>query len=116
VILDTDKEQAQFRASGTAPRFIDIELDGKELAEFPECGRSDVDFFRIRSHSRDLPESIKNLKWKRVSFISETDKKERGNLKFSDNIETLVSKYVAARNTELDPERLIEMGKKYMGW
>lgn len=116
-ILDTDKETATFKPNTEAPHFIDVELTEKELAG-PSIayGRPDIDFFRIRSHSRELSEDIKSLKWKRISFVEETAAKERGSLKFSDNLATLVTKYVEARNTTLDSERLIEMGKHYIGW
>ena len=120
-ILDTESENpVEFVPNFGSPQFIDVELrenDEKLISEglVPFAGRPDHDYFRIKSHLKELPDIIKALKWKRVAMAeSETDKKSRADLKFSDTEEALMRKYIKVKNPGLDEERLVTLGRRYL--
>lgn len=110
-ILDTEKNAVEFVQNDLSPKFIDWEVRGKADVF---TGRPDIDYYRVKAHGQELPESLNTLKWKRVSVITENDKKQRADLKFSDTGEEIISKYVTAKNPNLDTDKLIEMGRRYL--
>lgn len=115
--LDTDTLKAHFVENTESPQFIDVDFGDQErdlATELP--GRGDKDFYRIKLRSRDIPESVRSLTWKRLSFAgTEADQKTRTSISFSDSAEALIQKYVNSKApADLDKEQLVALGRKYL--
>jgi len=112
-ILDTETGFS-FIENQDSPQFYDVDVFD---SNFVLQGRPDTDYYRVKINGSSIPDAIKALKWKRVSFVSgdEEEKKKRADIKFSDDSETLILKYLTAKPHDgLDQDRLVEMGRKYL--
>jgi DNA repair exonuclease SbcCD nuclease subunit len=114
-ILDTEKEhQLKFVPNISSPEFVDYIWDpnAKEKEILGNWGR---DFYRLKviGHA-ELPERLKRIKWKRVSYEIKGQVKKRTSISFSDKKEDIIEKYVVLRGGNLDHKKLIEMGRRYL--
>ncbi len=121
-VFDSDKNEAKFIPNKMSPEFIDYVYDpnAKEKGFIP--GDWEKDFYRIEvvgNHS--LPERLRRIKWKRVSYrwLPEQKKRVKGGMTFSTAKKELIEKYVeyrlgkTAKNT-IEREQLIALGEKYL--
>lgn len=120
-VFDTASRALQFIQNSSAPRFIDLDVDEKLAKEIEAKGLMALpgspgeDYYRVKLYTHDIPDAIKQLRWKRISVAGGADGKSRTSIKFSDDVETLVRKYVEQRAPEgLDKERLVEIGRRLL--
>lgn len=109
--LDTDAQQLDFIENTESPQFITLRISS-DAQWVP--GRQFKDFYRINVEGPDIPEVVSVLKWKRILMESGSAKKERAGIKLSDTTEDVIAKYVKAKNSDLDEEILINLGKELL--
>ena len=113
---DSKVPELTFIKNKEAPEFIDYIYDkNKEEKEFIP-GDWEKDYYRIKViGNHELPERLKRIKWKRVSYELRDIKKTRTTISFSDKKEYLLMKYVEVRAAEhLDKKTLVEIGREYL--
>jgi len=110
-IYDFDKDNLEYIENLESPRFYDLHIKrGDE--KIP--GRPDKDFYRIRVETENLPSSISDIVWKRVSCEVTVGKKKRANISIEDKIEDIIAKYVETKSPNLDRKKLIDLGRRYL--
>lgn len=99
-----------------APEFIDYIYDPEKKEKEFIPGNWEKDYYRIKViGNHELPERLKRIKWKRVSYELDSVKKTRTTISFSDKKEDLLAKYAEMRAPKhLDKKRLIEIGREYL--
>jgi len=113
LFLDTEEGTVKPLANGTSPKFRTIiTTDGSEITALTDEEAS-RDFFRIIVQGSEMPD-LSRLRWKRVKVESVSDKKKRTTISFSDSTQDLITKYVKARNSDLDEGLLIDAGRRYL--
>jgi len=112
-VLDTEKGLSHIE-NEESPCFYDLEVSLGDEIEIP--GRPEIDYYRVVvAGGREVPDSLKAIRWKRISFKATSSSSTRADLKFSDTTETLMRKYIKVRNADsLDEERLLERGRRYL--
>ena len=111
-VYDDETNDVKFHQNTFSPVFFDIKASEASV-EIP--GDPEKDFYRITVAGHELPELYHQIKWKRVNFESQKDKKSRSTILFSDKTEDLIAKYVDLKLPEgLDRDRLITTGRKYL--
>lgn len=115
-VFDSDKPELKYIRNKEAPEFIDYVYDpeAKEKGFIP--GNWEKDYYRIKViGNHDLPERLKRIKWKRISYELSSVKKGRTTISFSDKKEDLLVKYVEVKAVEhLDKKILVEIGREYL--
>jgi DNA repair exonuclease SbcCD nuclease subunit len=113
-LLDTEvAEPLTFIANKESPEFLELVLEPGQGIDFLDS----KNYYRVKVKGIQMPEGIDNLKWHRLSFegIHEGLARERSEIKLSDSAETLIEKYVKARNVNaLDEEALKAVGRRYL--
>jgi hypothetical protein len=109
----------RFIENTESPVFRDITLengdDGSTIAEKFGAESLQWDYFRIKIKGLEIPENINMIKWKRVTLENTSDTKSRADVKFSDSVDTVLKKYISARNVNnLDIETLHEVGRSFL--
>jgi len=115
-IFDFDKSELKYVRNKEAPEFIDYVFDPEaEEKEFIP-GDWKKDYYRIKViGNHELPERLKRIKWKRISYELRDVKKGRTTISFSDKKEDLLAKYVEVKAAEhLDKKVLVEIGREYL--
>ena len=115
-IYDDSKSELKYIRNKEAPEFIDYIYDkNKKEKEFIP-GNWEKDYYRIKViGNHELPERLKRIKWKRVSYELRSVKKGRTTISFSDKKEDLLMKYVEVKaGDHLDKKVLIEIGREYL--
>lgn len=113
-LWDLESNKLEMYKNDFSPKFHDWHYGKSKEAISPYLDRSDIDFYRVTIDGIEIPEEIKKLKWKRISFKLEAENKQRIAMKMSDSFEDIIQKYVDARCGELDSKRLVEIGRKYL--
>jgi len=108
-VYDSDKQTVEPIPHSFTPVFFDIKHLDQKLP-----GKFDTDFYRITLNGSQVPDDVKKLKWKRLSFNIENKLKDRVPIKMEDSDEDIIQKYVEAKATGFDNKKLIEMGRKYL--
>lgn len=115
-IFDFDKPELKYIRNKEAPEFIDYvyDKDKKEKGFIP--GDWEKDYYRIKIiGNHELPERLKRIRWKRVSYELRDAKKTRTTISFSDKKEDLLAKYAKVKAPEhLDQKLLVEIGRDYL--
>jgi len=114
IVYDDETNEMDYYQNNFSPSFWDIKVsiddEGKELPGNPER-----DFYRINVSGNKLPKICQRIKWKRVIFNKESDRKARSKISFSDKNEDLIAKYVDLKISEgFDRQKLIEIGRGYL--
>lgn len=115
-ILDTEKAiSLKFVPNISSPEFVDYIWDPNVEEKDFIPGDWEKDFYRLKviGHA-ELPERLKRIKWKRVSYEIKGQVKKRTTISFSDKKEDVIQKYVELRGGNLDHKKLIEIGRKYL--
>jgi len=99
-----------------APEFIDYIYDKEKKEKEFIPGNWEKDYYRIKViGNHELPERLKRIKWKRVSYELRNIKKGRTTISFSDKKEDLLTKYVEVKAAKhLDKKVLVEIGREYL--
>jgi len=115
-IFDSDKPELKFIKNKEAPEFIDYVYDPEKKEKEFIPGDWEKDYYRIKViGNHELPERLKRIKWKRVSYELRSVKKGRTTISFSDKKEDLLKKYVEVKaGDHLDKKVLIEIGREYL--
>lgn len=115
-IFDSDKSELKFIKNKEAPEFIDYVYDPEKKEKEFIPGNWEKDYYRIKVIGNyELPERLKRIRWKRVSYELRSVKKGRTTISFSDKKEDLLVKYTKAKAPEhLDHKLLVEIGRDYL--
>ncbi len=115
-IFDFDKSELEYIRNTNAPEFIDYIFDAEIKLKGFIPGNWEKDYYRIKViGNHELPERLKRIKWKRVSYELRSIKKGRTTISFSDKKEDLLKKYAEAKAPDhLDQKLLIEIGREFL--
>ena len=111
-LWDLDSNQLEQQLNDFSPQFHDWYFGKDKIKDSP--ADFDRDFFRVTIEGVNLPDEVKKLKWKRVNFISEEESKQRISIQISDSFGDALEKYVEVRGGNLNHEKLMEIGRKYI--
>jgi len=114
--LKSIDSKLKFIKNTEAPEFIDYVYDPEKKEKEFIPGNWEKDYYRIKViGNHELPERLKRIKWKRVSYELRSVKKGRTTISFSDKKEDLLMKYVEVKaGDHLDKKVLIEIGREYL--
>lgn len=104
--------ELQFIENIFSPKFWDLQYGDNSQAKL--SGDLEKDFYRVTVEGTKLPNEVKEIRWKRVSYKLPEMKKGRSAIRFSDSKEDAIAKYVELKAGDLDKEKLIEIGRKYL--
>ena len=110
-ILDTETNELKFCKNDFSPQFKEIILEKDQRIDFDD----DKNFYRIKVRGTgDRPEGLERLKWARVSYESGAVGKRRSSISVSDKKEDILTKYVEMKAGDLDKEKLLEVGRRFL--
>jgi len=110
---DDESDFVEFYEYTGAPKFHDLSYGVDSKTEF--AGDPNKDFYRVTIAGHELPDEVKSLRWKRIVFTTETDRKSRSVISFSLPDHDIIAEYVNLKsNDSFDKKRLIEIGKSYL--
>jgi len=117
-ILDDETWDLKYIKNSFSPRFITIKIkedwDIEKVWENDEEAKFDKDFFRIKVIGRKIPKGLENIRWKRVTYELQDAGKKRSTISFSDKADDILDKYVSAKKGDLDKDKLLEIGRKFL--
>jgi DNA repair exonuclease SbcCD nuclease subunit len=112
-LWDLESNKLEQHRNDFSPEFWDWYYGKDKLKD--SIANLDRDFFRVTIEGTEIPDEVKKMKWKRITFKVESDRKERIAMNMSDSYEDIIQKYVEARGGEvLDHKKLMEIGRKFL--
>jgi DNA repair exonuclease SbcCD nuclease subunit len=113
LFLDTDEGVVKQLTNCVSPRFRTVNIESDDTLSTITDEEASKDFFQFVVTGTSIPD-LSRFRWKRVKVQATSDKRKRTSISFSDSPVELLTKYVKARNVNLDTDMLVQIGLKYL--
>jgi len=108
--IDADKNDVVFVENTESPVFKSLVLESGQAIDFDDV----KNFYKITVKGTAAPTGLDRIRWKRINYDVSTERKQRISIGVSDSYPVIMEKYIGAKNSDLDPKHLLEVGERYL--
>jgi len=101
-----DGNETKFEENTISPIFKEISIKSEDEI----IAVDEKNFYRVKISGTTLPKGIERLTFRRPMFIRQEIRRGRSEIQFSDSIETVLKKYIDGQKSNLDGEKLFNIG------